>query len=44
MGELAGVTKVDERVIGGGNVGPMTKRLSDLYVQCTAIGGAQVAV
>jgi branched-chain amino acid aminotransferase len=36
MGELAGVTKVDEHVIGDGNVGPMTKRLSELYVKRTA--------
>src|SRR5712692_6633576 len=39
MGELAAVTKVDNRVIGNGNVGPMTKRLSDLYAQRTASEG-----
>ena len=42
MGELAGVTKVDEHVIGDGNVGPMTKRLSELYVKCTASKGVLV--
>src|SRR5437660_578298 len=31
MGELAAVTKIDNRQIGDGQVGPMTKRLSDLY-------------
>src|SRR3984893_7198944 len=29
MGELAGVTKIDNRLIGDGTVGPMSKRLSD---------------
>jgi branched-chain amino acid aminotransferase len=43
MGELAAVTKIDNRQIGDGKVGPMTKRLSDLYVQRTAIEGVQVA-
>jgi branched-chain amino acid aminotransferase len=42
MGELAGVTKVDEHVIGHGNVGPMTKRLSELYVKRTASEGVPV--
>src|SRR5216684_3723650 len=43
MGELAAVTKVDGHIIGAGKacpepvdrVGPMTKRLSDLYAQRT---------
>ena len=43
MGELAAVTKVDNRVIGDGRVGPITKRLSDLYTQRTASEGVQVA-
>src|ERR1700716_2467738 len=43
MGELAGVTKIDNRLIGDGNVGPMTKRLSELYAQRTATEGVQVA-
>ena len=42
MGELAAVTKIDDRQIGDGKVGPMTKRLSDLYVQRTASEGVQV--
>jgi branched-chain amino acid aminotransferase len=42
MGELAAVTKIDTRVIGDGKVGPMTKRLSDLYAQRTATEGVQV--
>jgi branched-chain amino acid aminotransferase len=42
MGELAAVTKIDNRQIGDGKVGPMTKRLSDLYSQRTANEGAQV--
>src|SRR5712664_604964 len=41
MGELAAVTKIDNRQIGDGNVGPMTKRLSDLYAQRTASEGVQ---
>jgi branched-chain amino acid aminotransferase len=42
MGELAGVTKVDGRSIGSGQIGPMTKRLSELYGQRTAAEGVQV--
>jgi branched-chain amino acid aminotransferase len=42
MGELAGVLKVDNRQIGDGKVGPMTKRLSDLYTTRTAAEGVQV--
>ncbi len=42
MGELAGVTKIDKRQIGAGRVGPMTKRLSDLYAQRTVSQGIQV--
>lgn len=42
MGELAAVTKIDDRQIGDGKVGPMTKRLSDLYAQRTAAEGVQV--
>jgi branched-chain amino acid aminotransferase len=39
MGELAGVTKVDGRTIGDGAVGPMTRRLSDLYADLTRTDG-----
>jgi branched-chain amino acid aminotransferase len=42
MGELAGVTQIDGRTIGSGEVGPMTKRLSDLYAQHTASEGTRV--
>jgi len=42
MGELAGVVKIDNRIIGDGKVGPMTKRLSALYAQRTATEGVQV--
>src|SRR6476646_1655494 len=42
MGELAGVVKVDNRLIGDGNVGPMTRRLSELYADRTSTEGVQV--
>jgi branched-chain amino acid aminotransferase len=42
MGELAAVTKIDNRHIGDGKVGAMTKRLSDLYTDRTASEGVQV--
>ena len=42
MGELAAVIKVDDRQIGDGRSGPMTKRLSDLYAKRTAAEGVQV--
>lgn len=42
MGELAGVVKLDNRVIGDGQVGQMTKRLSELYGKRTAAEGVQV--
>ena len=42
MGELAAVTKIDNRQIGDGKVGLMTKRLSDLYARRTATEGIQV--
>jgi branched-chain amino acid aminotransferase len=42
MGELAAVTKIDNRTINDGQVGPMTKRLSALYGQRTATEGARV--
>ncbi len=42
MGELAAVTKVDGRVIGGGEVGPVTARLSELYVGLTSSEGEVV--
>ena len=42
IGELAGVIQLDNRLIGDGQVGPMTTRLSDLYAQRTAHEGVQV--
>ena len=42
MGELAAVTMLDNRQIGDGSVGPMTKRLSDLYAKRTATEGVQI--
>lgn len=39
MGELAGVTELDGRVIGDGNIGPMTQHLSELYQEETATKG-----
>lgn len=42
MGELAAVTKVDGRAVGDGNVGQMTRRLSDLYRELTAREGVHV--
>ncbi|MDB6022427.1 MAG: branched-chain amino acid aminotransferase/4-amino-4-deoxychorismate lyase [Pedosphaera sp.] len=42
MGELAGVTRVDGRTIGNGEIGPMTSRLSDLFRQLTEVEGVPV--
>ena len=42
MGELAGVVKLDDRVIGHGEIGPMTQRLSDLFAKRTALEGETV--
>jgi branched-chain amino acid aminotransferase len=42
MGELAGVIKVDGRIIGSGEIGPMTRRLSALFAERTAIEGVEV--
>ena len=42
MGELAGVVTVDGRTIGDGAIGPMTRRLSDLYGERTAREGTPV--
>ena len=41
MGELAAVTAVDGRRIGNGEVGPMTRRLSELYASLTAREGTK---
>jgi branched-chain amino acid aminotransferase len=42
MGELAPVTQVDGRTIGRGEMGPMTRRLSDLFAEKTASEGVGV--
>jgi branched-chain amino acid aminotransferase len=42
MGELAGVIKLDGRIVGAGQVGPMTKRLSKLFAVRTANEGELV--
>ena len=42
MGELAAVIKIDNRLIGDGKPGPMTKRLSELYTRRTAAEGVSV--
>jgi len=42
MGELSAVTRIDNNTIGDGNVGPMTKRLSDIYARRTATEGVRV--
>ena len=42
MGELAGVTTIDDHSIGAGKIGPMTQRLSKLYARRTAAEGVQV--
>jgi branched-chain amino acid aminotransferase len=42
MGELAGVIRLDGRTIGAGEIGPLTKRLSDLYLERTAAEGVRV--
>lgn len=42
MGELAPVIKVDGRTIGSGTLGPMTKRLSDLFARLTETEGVPV--
>jgi len=42
MGELAGVVKLDNRVIRDGSIGPMTKRLGELYAQRTSKEGVPV--
>ena len=42
MGELPGVIRVDNRQIGDGEIGAMTRRLSDLYTKRTATEGVQV--
>jgi branched-chain amino acid aminotransferase len=42
MGELAAVTKIDNRVIGDGAVGPITQRLTALFRELTGREGTVV--
>ena len=42
MGELAAVIELDGRAIGTGEVGPLTRRLSELYAAETALGGTPI--
>jgi len=42
MGELAGVIKLDGRMIGNGEIGPMTRRLSGLFAEWTSREGVEV--
>ena len=42
MGELAGVTQIDGRRIGSGEIGPRTRELSELYRELTASEGVVV--
>ena len=42
MGELASITRIDGRQIGGGRPGAMTRRLSSLYRDLTAASGDRV--
>ncbi len=42
MGELAGVVRLDGRVLGDGSPGPLTRRLAKLYAQLTASEGTPV--
>jgi branched-chain amino acid aminotransferase len=42
MGGLASVVRVDGRVIGDGQPGPVTKRLTDLFADLTAATGTPV--
>ena len=39
MGELAGITRLDGRSIGNAQIGPMTRRLGDLYREETSRSG-----
>ena len=42
MGELAAVTRIDGRVIGNGEVGPMTRRLTAWFRELTRTEGTRV--
>jgi branched-chain amino acid aminotransferase len=42
MGELAGVIRLDGRTIASGEIGPLTRRLSELFAKRTAVEGTPV--
>ena len=42
MGEIAGVTVIDGRIIGGGAVGPVTARVATLYQEHAAANGVRL--
>lgn len=42
MGELAGVTRLDGRTIGNGEIGAMTRRLTELFRELTETEGVPV--
>ena len=42
MGEVAAITTLDGKTIGDGKVGPMTRRLSELYAEETATTGHEI--
>jgi branched-subunit amino acid aminotransferase/4-amino-4-deoxychorismate lyase len=42
MGELSPVIEVDGRSIGDGKVGPVTRRLQDIYSAKTALEGEKL--
>jgi branched-chain amino acid aminotransferase len=44
MGEIAGVTGIDGRPIGGGRVGPVTGRVADLYRAHASANGTPVVL
>jgi branched-subunit amino acid aminotransferase/4-amino-4-deoxychorismate lyase len=39
MGELSPVLEVDGRTLGDGGIGPMTRRMRELYAELTASKG-----
>jgi branched-chain amino acid aminotransferase len=42
MGELAGVTSLDGKPVGNGEIGPMTQRLSALFEERTRKEGFRI--
>ncbi|MEV0457361.1 aminotransferase class IV [Catellatospora methionotrophica] len=43
MGEIAGVVQIDGRTIGDGTIGPVTKRIADIYLAHARGSGTPVA-